>query len=172
MNSKSKYDLLFDRSLEKLNENQRRAVDTIEGPVLVNAGPGTGKTQILATRIGKILRETDVFPHNILCLTFTDAATIAMRNRLVSIIGPTAHQIHIFTFHAFCNQVIQENMDIFGGYRQLEPVSDLETVEIYHKLIDDLPNDNILKRYKGDRYYEKKRMENLFRLMKKRKHHH
>ncbi len=167
MNSKSKYDLLFDRSLEKLNENQRRAVDTIEGPVLVNAGPGTGKTQILATRIGKILRETDVFPHNILCLTFTDAATIAMRNRLVSIIGPTAHQIHIFTFHAFCNQVIQENMDIFGGYRQLEPVSDLETVEIYHKLIDDLPNDNILKRYKGDRYYEKKRMENLFRLMKK-----
>lgn len=167
MDNKNKYDLIFEQSLQKLNANQREAVKAIEGPVLVNAGPGTGKTQILATRIGKILRDTDIFPHNILCLTFTDAATIAMRNRLVSIIGPTAHQIHIFTFHGFCNQVIQENLDFFGGYRQLEPITDLEKLEIFKTLIDDLPNDNILKRFKKDKYFEKSRMENLFRLMKK-----
>ena len=166
MNHINKYEQLFDQALNKLNVQQRRAVDAIEGPVLVNAGPGTGKTQILATRIGKILRETDAAPHNILCLTFTDAATIAMRNRLVSIIGPTAHQIHIYTFHGFCNQVIQENMDVFGGYRQLEPITDIEKVEVYQQLLDNLPDGNILKRYKSSRYYEKPRLENLFRVMK------
>ncbi len=165
--AKGKYDRLFKESLNKLNKEQLEAVVNIEGPVLVNAGPGTGKTQILATRIGKILYETDTAPHNILCLTYTDAATIAMRKRLVEIIGPTAHQIHIFTFHGFCNQVIQENLDYFGGYRQLEPITDLESIDIYKELIDNLPNGNILKRYKQDRYFEKGRMSNLFSLMKK-----
>jgi len=59
----------FTEAYGKLNPQQKEAVDNIEGPVLVNAGPGTGKTQILATRIGKILLEQDVAPHNILCLT-------------------------------------------------------------------------------------------------------
>ena len=63
----------FKEQYEKLNAEQRKAVDSIEGPVMVIAGPGTGKTQILAARIGKILLETDVLPHNILCLTYTDA---------------------------------------------------------------------------------------------------
>jgi DNA helicase-2/ATP-dependent DNA helicase PcrA len=162
----SLYDKIYADRFQKLNEGQKAAVNSIEGPVLVNAGPGTGKTQILAMRIGKILSETDTAAHNILCLTFTDAATIAMRNRLVKIIGPTAHQVHIFTFHAFCNQVIQENLNIFGGCRQLEPVTDLELIEILQKLADDLPNDNILKRFKQDKYFEVRRMKNLFNLMK------
>ena len=68
---------------EKLNDQQRKAVDTIEGPVMVIAGPGTGKTQILASRIGKILLETDAAPQNILCLTYTDAGAMAMRKRLL-----------------------------------------------------------------------------------------
>ena len=133
----------------------------------MNAGPGTGKTQILATRIGKILNESDIAPHNILCLTYTDAATVAMRNRLVKIIGPTAHQVHIYTFHGFCNQVIQENLDIFGGYRQLEPITDLESVDIYRDLIDGLDDKSPLKRFKYDKYFEASRMKNLFGLMKK-----
>src|ERR1700754_5048598 len=65
-----------------LNEEQRKAVDTIEGPVMVIAGPGTGKTQILASRIGKILLDTDSLPQNILCLTYTEAGVVAMRKRL------------------------------------------------------------------------------------------
>ncbi|HMJ48755.1 MAG TPA: UvrD-helicase domain-containing protein, partial [Ferruginibacter sp.] len=69
----------FSDEYEKLNPQQRQAVDTIEGPVIVIAGPGTGKTQILAARIGKILLETDAGPENILCLTYTDAGSIAMR---------------------------------------------------------------------------------------------
>jgi DNA helicase-2/ATP-dependent DNA helicase PcrA len=82
----------FTEAYTSLNDNQRKAVDTIEGPVLVVAGPGTGKTQILAVRIGKILMETDTLPDNILCLTYTDAGTIAMRKRLLDFIGPDAYQ--------------------------------------------------------------------------------
>ena len=165
--SKAKFTKNFTEAYKQLNSKQKEAVDQIEGPVLVNAGPGTGKTQILATRIGKILIEQDVAPHNILCLTYTDSATIAMRKRLVKIIGPEAHQIHIYTFHGFCNQVIQENLEYFGGYRKLEPISDLERVNVMEELIDSIGDDSPLKRYKGDRYYEALRMRKLFVLMKK-----
>ena len=73
----------FNEEYKRLNTQQRLAVDTIEGPVMVIAGPGTGKTQILAARIGKILLETDAQPQNILCLTYTDAGVLAMRKRLL-----------------------------------------------------------------------------------------
>ena len=92
----------FTEEYQRLNAEQRKAVDSIEGPVMVIAGPGTGKTQILAARIGKILLETDVLPHNILCLTYTDAGVVAMRRRLVQFIGADAYRVNIFTFHAFC----------------------------------------------------------------------
>ena len=97
----------FDIAYNKLNEQQRHAVNTIEGPVMVIAGPGTGKTQILASRIGKILLDTDASPENILCLTYTDAGVVAMRKRLLQFIGPDAYKVNIYTFHAFCNDVIQ-----------------------------------------------------------------
>ena len=100
----------YDLEYLKLNEQQRLAVDTIEGPVMVIAGPGTGKTQILASRIGKILLETDASPENILCLTYTDAGVVAMRKRLLQFIGPDAYKVNIYTFHAFCNDVIQDNL--------------------------------------------------------------
>src|SRR5512141_2924911 len=95
----------FDDEYRQLNEEQRRAVDTIEGPVMVIAGPGTGKTQILASRIGKILSDTDASPEDILCLTYTDAGVVAMRKRLLQFIGPDAYKVNIYTFHAFCNDV-------------------------------------------------------------------
>lgn len=157
----------YEGSYNRLNTQQKKAVDQVEGAVMVIAGPGTGKTQILAVRIAKILAETDAQAHNILCLTFTDAATIAMRRRLVQIIGPAAHQIHIYTFHGFCNQVIQENLGIFGDYRQLEPITDLEKVDVYAQIMEELPNNHILKKLKGDPTYEAKRLDNLFQMMKK-----
>ena len=92
----------FQEAYDQLNSSQRLAVDTIEGPVMTIAGPGTGKTQLLAVRIGNILMKTDVLPHNILCLTYTEAGSIAMRKRLISIIGPDGHNVNIQTFHAFC----------------------------------------------------------------------
>ncbi len=123
--SRQYYQERFEKVLSQLNGAQREAVDTIDGPVLTIAGPGTGKTHILAARIGQILLQTDTQPHNVLCLTYTEAGVIAMRRRLLEFIGPEAHRIHIYTFHSFCNRVIQENLDIFG-YNDLQPASDLE----------------------------------------------
>lgn len=156
----------FQNALNTLNDKQREAVNKIEGPVLVVAGPGTGKTQILAARIGQILLETDTDAHNILCLTYTDAGTIAMRKRLYDFIGPDAYRVHIYTFHAFCNDIIQENLDYFGKLN-LEPISELEQAALFKELIDTLPNNSKLKKYTGDVYFESSRMKNLYSTMKK-----
>ncbi len=155
----------FLRELERLNPAQREAVETIEGPVLVIAGPGTGKTHILAARIGNILLKTDAQPYNILCLTFTDAGVQAMRQRLLSLIGPDAHKVHIFTFHSFCNTIIQDNIDLFGR-RELEPLSDLERVETIRQLMDELPWTHPLRRGRSDGYRYEKHLTELFRRMK------
>ena len=149
-----------------LNERQRKAVDTIEGPVMVIAGPGTGKTQILASRIGKILLDTDVTPDNILCLTYTDAGVVAMRKRLLNFIGPDAYKVNIYTFHAFCNDVIQENLSLFEK-TSLDPVSELEQIEFFKELIDSFPKNHLLKRYRGDVYFEITNLRHLFSTMKR-----
>ena len=90
----------------KLNPAQKKAVNTIEGPVMVIAGPGTGKTQIIAERIAKILKLTDTPPDAILALTFTESGAKAMRERLNSVIGETAYYVNIYTFHSFCSSVM------------------------------------------------------------------
>ncbi|MEN0005260.1 MAG: ATP-dependent DNA helicase [Bacteroidota bacterium] len=155
----------FSRVLAELNAAQRKAVEQIEGPVLVIAGPGTGKTHILTARIGKILLETDTQAHNILCLTFTDAGVQAMRERLISFIGPEAHRVHIYTFHSFCNSIIQENLEFFGRH-DLEPLSELDRIEIIRKLLDDLPIQHPLKKGRVDSYFYERHLYDLFKKMK------
>jgi DNA helicase II / ATP-dependent DNA helicase PcrA len=157
----------FEEEYEKLNELQRRAVDQVEGPVMVIAGPGTGKTQILSARIGKILlSDAQVEPHNILCLTYTDAGVVAMRRRLLQFIGPDAYRVGIYTFHAFCHDVIQENLPLFEK-TSLDPISDLERIELLKELIDGFGKDHPLKRYRGDVYFEMTNLQSLFSLMKR-----
>lgn len=156
----------FAEAYNQLNDQQRIAVDTIEGPVMVIAGPGTGKTQILAARIGKMLLQTDTLPENILCLTYTDAGTIAMRKRLLQFIGADAYKVNIHTFHSFCNEVIQQNLSQFEK-TALDPVSDLEKIELYKKLIDNFPKNHPLKRYRGDVYFEINNLQQLFSVMKR-----
>ncbi|TWI81343.1 DNA helicase-2/ATP-dependent DNA helicase PcrA [Lacibacter cauensis] len=156
----------FQEEYERLNEQQKLAVDRIEGPVMVIAGPGTGKTQILASRIGKILLETDALPQNILCLTYTDAGVVAMRKRLLRFIGTDAYKVNIYTYHAFCNDVIQENLSQFEK-TALDPLSDLEKIELFKELIDSFPKNHPLKRYRGDVYYEITNLDKLFSTMKK-----
>ena len=155
----------YHEAYNRCNPEQLEAINHIEGPVLVIAGPGTGKTQILSLRIGKILLETDAKPHNILCLTYTDAGTIAMRTRLQQFIGTDAYRVHIHTFHSFCNKVIQENMEYFT-LRELQVVSELESVSIMTDLIDRVKPDSPLKKYAGDIYSSAPRLQNLFSTMK------
>jgi len=161
----NKYNEKFQQALAQLNPEQLAAVNKMEGPVLVIAGPGTGKTQILAARIGKILTETDANAHEILCLTYTDAGAVAMRKRLFDFIGPEAYRVNIYTFHAFCNEIIQENLDYFGKL-SMESLSDLDGVMLFNELIDEFPNDHLLKRFTGEKYYDAPRLKSLFSTMK------
>ena len=91
----------FNTRYAKLNDNQRQAVDYIHGSLLVIAGPGTGKTELLSMRTAQILKQTDTLPNSILCLTFTESGATNMRQRLRQIIGEDAYKIAIHTFHSF-----------------------------------------------------------------------
>ncbi len=156
----------FRQSLESLNPAQRQAVERIEGPVLVIAGPGTGKTHLLSARVGKILLDTDTRPQNILCLTFTDAGVSAMRARLLERIGPEAHRVPIQTFHAFCHRIIQENLEVFGR-TNLEPLTELERIEIVRQLLSQLPSEHPLREGQKDVYQYESHLRDLFANMKK-----
>ena len=156
----------FSEEYDRLNERQKQAVDKIFGPVMVIAGPGTGKTQILSVRIGKILLETDYLPSNILCLTYTDAGVLAMRKRLLNMIGPDAYSVQIHSFHSFCNMVIQQNMHLFHK-KELQPINELEQVQCLMELIDGFDNHHPLKRYKTDAYFEAGYLKDLFSNMKR-----
>lgn len=115
----------FEEEYKKLNKAQREAVEAIEGPVMVVAGPGTGKTQILALRIGNILKVTDAVPDSILCLTFTNSAVTAMKERLRNYIGSTAGKVNIFTFHSFGMKIAEEFYQILD-------------LDVAPKLMDDI----------------------------------
>lgn len=159
--------MTFEEKLTKLNPQQRCAIECIEGPVMVIAGPGTGKTEILSLRIGYILKETDTPPGSILCLTYTDAAASEMRHRLIAFIGPEAYSIQVNTFHSFCNLVIQENPSFFQQARELEPISEIDKFRLLQRLIDSFQEDHPLKKYKGRTYSSWERLLDLFSTMKK-----
>lgn len=129
---------VFTNLYNQLNSEQKEAVDTIEGPVMVVAGPGTGKTQVLTLRIANILRKTQMNPRNILALTFTDSAAQNMRGRLISIVGPAAYGVGIYTFHGFANLVITEFPYKFQFAKELRSIDETEQIEIVEKLIDSL----------------------------------
>ncbi len=126
----------FTLAYKALNPAQKEAVDAIEGPVMVIAGPGTGKTQILTLRIANILLKTDTKPENILALTFTESGASAMRQRLLKYIGTEAYKVPIFTFHGFAQSLIGKYPDayikIIGG----SPVGDIENIQLIQSIVD------------------------------------
>ncbi len=145
----------FQTEYQKLNQEQKEAVDAIEGPVMVVAGAGTGKTQTIALRIANILRKTQTPPNGILCLTFTENAAINMRERLQTIIGPLAYNIKIHTFHSFCNEVIRTNPQHFVFAQNIDSLEELEKIDIIRQLISELPDGSILRPWGDPFYYQK-----------------
>jgi len=121
---------------KRLNAAQKEAVDTIEGPVMVIAGPGTGKTQILTLRIAAILEKTDVGPESILALTFTEAGARAMRERLYAYIGQAAYRVTISTFHEFAGSLIRQYPDAYTRAVGGRPATDLEKIHILETIIE------------------------------------
>ncbi|MDR2036012.1 MAG: ATP-dependent helicase, partial [Coriobacteriales bacterium] len=129
----------FAGELERLNDEQREAVTTLEGPVLVVAGPGTGKTQLLSLRVANILQNRDISPQNILCLTFTNAGAEAMRERLVSFIGRDAYEVTIGTFHSFAESLRSLYPEYFERGSFDQAISKLERAKLINRLLKELP---------------------------------
>lgn len=128
------------------NEGQKTAVDTTEGPLLVIAGPGTGKTQLLSVRVGKILQNNPtILPNNILCLTFTETGASNMRDRLTQFIGKDAYDVTISTYHAFGDEIIRRYSQHFSDMRLQNAIDDLGKYQIVSNIIEGLPYDNPMK---------------------------
>ncbi len=138
---------VFEERYKKLNEAQKRAVDTTEGPVLVIAGPGSGKTELLSLRVVNILRQGNVGPQNILCLTFTNSGALNMRERLVQLMGADAYRVGIFTFHAFCSHVISRFPEYFYNAATFVNISDVVRAEILESIFAQLPHKHPLASY-------------------------
>lgn len=129
----------FQNILASLNPRQRQAVETIYGPVLVIAWPGSGKTQILGARIANILEETDYMPSNILCLTFTDNAARNMRDRLARMIGQDAYRVAIHTFHSFGNEILARYRYLFREYTDSGTIDMITASRILDEILAPLP---------------------------------
>ena len=100
-------------NLDTLNEEQREAVEYLNGPLLVLAGAGSGKTKVLTSRIAYLI-EKGVSPYNILAITFTNKAAAEMKSRVTKIVGGNANSMQISTFHSFGLKIIRENHDLLG----------------------------------------------------------
>ncbi|HEX5774752.1 MAG TPA: ATP-dependent DNA helicase [Candidatus Paceibacterota bacterium] len=128
---------LFDEQYGKLNAAQKKAVDAVEGPVLVIAGPGTGKTHILTLRIANILRQTQATPGSILVLTFTESAARTVRERLAAMVGETAsREAFISTFHGFAEHLLSTYPDSFKEARGKRLAGDVETTLLWREVLE------------------------------------
>lgn len=126
---------VFQTSYKRLNKGQKEAVDAIEGAVMVIAGPGTGKTTILALRIANILLKTDTKPENILALTFTEAGVIQMKRKLQEIMGAPGARVYVHTFHSFAVQVIERNEESFANIAGFKAASDEDQIRIIESIL-------------------------------------
>jgi len=127
---------VFQKLYNELNTRQKEAVDTIDGPVMVVAGPGTGKTRVLTMRIANILIKNKAKPEEILALTFTESGVAAMRKQLVEILGPKAYYVSIYTFHAFCNDLIRGNIDEFPQFYEKNLIDEIGQMQILEDVIN------------------------------------
>jgi DNA helicase-2/ATP-dependent DNA helicase PcrA len=149
MKSSSKFSTAYAR----LNAEQKKAVDTIDGPVMVIAGPGTGKTEILTMRIANIIEKANMTPEAILALTFTESGVASMRKRLTDLVGTQAYRVTISTFHGFANGIIRNYPDKFPEIIGAVSITDIDQVRIVRDIIDGATAAELddLKPF-GDRY--------------------
>ncbi len=135
----------FEETYNMLNEQQRDAVDTLDGPVMVIAGPGTGKTQIIGARTANIILKAWVDPQNILITTFTEAWVIAIRERLIDMIWSDAYKVNVSTIHSFSQDVIKSFPEKFTVEKLDTPIDDIESLELISSIVSDMLKRDELK---------------------------
>ncbi len=139
-------------NLDELNKEQKEAVLTTNGPILVLAGAGSGKTKVLTTKIAYLIEEKGISPFNILAITFTNKAAREMKDRLVRLVGNKADYSQISTFHSFGVRILRENAEILG-YTKTFSIVDADDSETLVK--------RILKEMDLDpKYYNPKNIRN------------
>ncbi len=136
----------YKAELAKLNRDQRRAVEQTEGPVLVIAGPGTGKTQLLSTRAAYLIANNLASSENILCLTFTDNAAFNMKRRMVEIIGERAYKITTSTYHSFGSELLQRRPEYYPNIIGAKPIDDITQYSLIGEIINALDYENPLQK--------------------------
>ena len=130
-----------------LNTEQEKAVNHIDGPMLVLAGAGSGKTKVLTSRIASLI-ENGVSPYNILAITFTNKAAKEMKDRVIKLIGTSANNIQISTFHSLGLKILKENYSLLGYERNFTIIDSDDVLTIIKKITKDL---NLSKDYYNPR---------------------
>ncbi len=158
--------------LDVLNEQQRIAVSQIEGPVLVYAGAGTGKTKTLTARVAYMVSECDIKPYNILAITFTKKATNEMSERLGTYLLEDAKLLNISTIHSLCVKILRKNIELLGYNKTFEILDEDDSLKVinecYKKLEIDktfIPLKNVLNaisNYKNKCGIIPKRYQNIY----------
>ncbi len=127
--------------LETLNDKQKEAVLYNEGPLLIIAGAGAGKTKTLTTKIAYLIEEGFAMPYNILAITFTNKAAKEMKDRLFSLIGDLAKQVQVSTFHSFGLKLLRENYKKLGYEKNFVIMDSDDSLTVVKKIIKDLGYD-------------------------------
>ncbi len=156
----------FEKQYQRLNKDQKRAVDTIDGPLLVIAGPGTGKTQLLGMRIANILKKTDYGASSILGLSFTNKAAANMKQRLLDLVGPEADAVYIRTFHSFAAEIMSRYPAYFWRGARLAIAPDAVQLEIIQQVLKRLPGGHPLSLRFAGQYTQVKDVQNSINLAK------
>ena len=128
-------------NLEELNERQREAVLYNDGPLLIIAGAGAGKTKTLTTKIAYLIEKENVAPENILAITFTNKAAKEMKDRLFKTIGQTAKYLQVSTFHSFGLKLLRENYDVLGYDKNIVIMDSDDSLTVVKKIIKDIGYD-------------------------------
>ena len=123
--------------LDGLNPMQREAVTTIDGPLLINAGPGSGKTRVITHRVAYLVRDCGVYPYRIAAVTFTNKAAREMRDRLRLLLGEDGERLTVATFHAFCATVLRSAGDRIGLDRGFVIYDDTDQIAMVKRAMED-----------------------------------
>lgn len=128
--------------LEQLNDMQKKAVTCTEGPLLVLAGAGSGKTKVLTTRIAYLINEKNVDPSSILAITFTNKAANEMKDRVIKLIGNIGYSMKISTFHSFGLSILKEHCDLLGYSKNFTIIDSDDSMTLIKKIVKDLNLDS------------------------------